>query len=64
MEVINTFEKVTGQKVPYEVGPRRPGDVVKVYANVDKARDVLGWKTELSLADALKDDWRWQQTLT
>ncbi len=63
LEVINTFEKVSGQKLPYEIGPRRPGDAVTVYASTDKATKILGWKAELTLADALKDAWNWQQTL-
>jgi len=63
LEVINTFEKVTGQKVPYKIGARRPGDITASYAAVDKAQKELGWKAEKNLADALKDAWRWQQTL-
>jgi UDP-glucose 4-epimerase len=63
LEVINTFEKVTGRKVPYEIGPRRPGDITASYAGVDKAHKLLGWESQLSLADALTDAWRWQQTL-
>jgi UDP-glucose 4-epimerase len=64
LEVINTFEDVNGTKVPYEIGPRREGDVISTYASVDKARDVLGWQAEKTLADALKDAWRWQQSLS
>lgn len=63
LEVVNTFEKVTNQKLNYQIGPRRPGDVEKVYAAVDKSTQVLGWKTELSLATALEDAWRWQQKI-
>jgi UDP-glucose 4-epimerase len=63
LEVIETFEKVTGQKVPYKIGPRRAGDVVAAYADVTKAQQVLGWSAEKTLTDALKDAWRWQQTL-
>jgi UDP-glucose 4-epimerase len=63
LEVIETFEQVTGQKVPYKVGPRRAGDIIANYAGVEKAQAVLGWKAEKSLADALKDAWRWQQSL-
>ena len=63
LEVIQTFEKVTGQKVPYKIGPRRGGDVVESYASVDKANKILGWKSELTLSDALKDSWNWQQKL-
>jgi UDP-glucose 4-epimerase len=63
LEVINTFEMVTGRKVNYKLGPRRPGDVEKIYAEVDKARDVLRWQSSLTLRDALKDSWNWQQKL-
>jgi UDP-glucose 4-epimerase len=63
LEVIKTFEEATGQKLPYEVGPRRAGDLVSTYAAVDKATKELDWKTEKSLADGLSDAWRWQQTL-
>ena len=63
LEVIKTFEEVTGQKVPYIIGPRRSGDIPAVYANVDKANNVLGWRAKLSLADALRDAWHWQQKL-
>jgi UDP-glucose 4-epimerase len=55
---------VNGIKVPYEIGPRREGDVISTYASVDKARNVLGWQAEKTLADALKDAWRWQQSLS
>jgi UDP-glucose 4-epimerase len=64
LEVIKTFEKVTGQKVPYKIGPRRSGDITVSYAAVDKANKLLGWKSELKLADALTDAWRWQETLS
>lgn len=63
LEVLRTFEQVAGVKVPYKIGPRRPGDVVATYAAVDKARDALGWSAEKTLADALSDAWRWQQSL-
>jgi UDP-glucose 4-epimerase len=64
LEVIKTFEEVTGQKVNYEIGPRREGDIVTTYAAVDKAKQELGWTSEKTLADALVDAWRWQQTLS
>jgi UDP-glucose 4-epimerase len=63
LEVIKTFEKVTGQKVPYKVGSRRAGDIIKIYAAVDKSKKMLGWQTEKSLADALTDAWHWQQNI-
>jgi UDP-glucose 4-epimerase len=61
MEVIHVFEKISGQKLPYKIVPRRDGDVVQAYANTDKAREVLGWSTELSLDDALASAWKWEQ---
>ena len=64
LEIINTFEKVTGQKVNYEIGPRRSGDVVQIYAGVDKSKTLLNWQTEKTLEDALLDAWHWQQNLS
>ncbi len=49
--------------MPYKIGPRREGDIIESYAAVNKASKQLDWKAQLSLADALKDAWRWQQTL-
>jgi UDP-glucose 4-epimerase len=63
LEVIKTFESVTGHNVPYEVGPRRQGDIVSTYAAVERAQRLLGWKAKLTLGDALKDAWRWQKNL-
>jgi UDP-glucose 4-epimerase len=63
LEVVQTFEKVSGQKLNYSIGPRRPGDVPAIYADATKAAQVLGFKTETSLADSLASSWNWQQTL-
>ena len=63
LEVVKTFERVTGQKLNYVVGPARPGDVPAIYADATKAEQVLGFKTETSLADSLASSWKWQQTL-
>lgn len=63
LEVVKGFEKVTGKNLNYWIGPRRPGDVEKVYAAVDKSTKELNWKTELGLETALEDAWRWQQRL-
>jgi UDP-glucose 4-epimerase len=63
LEVVQTFERVAGVKLNYEFVPRRAGDIEKIYASTDKATQVLGWKTELTLEDALRDSWRWQQKL-
>jgi len=63
LEIIKTFEKVTGEKVNYEITNRREGDVEKVWADPTYANQELGWKTELSLEDALKSAWEWQKRL-
>lgn len=63
LEVLETFKKVTGQKLPYHVGGRRVGDVEKVFASVDKSKKLLDWEAELTLEDALRDAWNWQLTL-
>lgn len=63
LEIVNTFEKVTGQKLKYKIGDRRDGDVEQIYASVDKSKRVLGWETELTVEDALEDAWRWQRSL-
>lgn len=63
LEVISTFESVSGLKLNYTIGPRRAGDVVQIYASCDKATDVLGWKAERSLRNALETAWKWEQQL-
>ncbi|MCM1530545.1 MAG: UDP-glucose 4-epimerase GalE [Alistipes sp.] len=60
-EIVDTFEKVNGVKVNHVYGERRPGDLAECYANADKAWQVLGWKTERSLADMCRDSWNWQK---
>jgi UDP-glucose 4-epimerase len=63
LEVVQAFEKASGQKLNYVLGQRRPGDVPAIYADATKAADVLGFKTETSLTDSLASAWKWQQTL-
>jgi len=62
LEVIKTFEKVNNLKVNYSIGQRRPGDVEAIHSNVDKAKDLMGWQSSLTLEDALRDAWNWQQS--
>ncbi len=64
LDAINSFEKMTGLKLNYKIGPRRPGDVEKVYANVDKSNKLLKWSTQLSLDDAMLDAWNWQKRIS
>jgi UDP-glucose 4-epimerase len=63
LEAIKAFEKVTGEKLNYVVGPRRAGDVVAIYANNDYARTQLNWETQYSLEDMLSTAWKWEQRL-
>lgn len=60
LELINTFEKATGVKVPYSIAPRREGDIVKVWADPTRANNVLGWKADTPLADTMVSAWKWQ----
>ena len=60
LNVVNAFERVTGINIPYEVTPRRPGDLATTYANPAKAKAVLGWQAEKTLDDMCRDSWRWQ----
>ncbi|GGF01971.1 UDP-glucose 4-epimerase GalE [Flavobacterium limi] len=63
LEVIHSFEKASGQKLPYKIVDRREGDITEAYANTDKANNVLGWKTQLSLDDAIASAWKWEQKI-
>jgi UDP-glucose 4-epimerase len=64
LEVVQTFEQASGQKLNYVIGPRRPGDVPAIYADATKAAEVLGFKTETSLYDSLASAWKWQVALS
>lgn len=63
MELVKTFEQVTGQPLAYRIGPRRAGDVIAVYADSTLVERELNWKAKRSMGDALADAWRWQQNL-
>ncbi len=63
LEVIQTFEKVSGQKLNYEIVGRREGDIEQVWADTRYANDVLGWKSQLTLEDALRSAWKWEQKI-
>ncbi len=63
LEVVEGFEKATGVKVNWEYAPRREGDIEKVWADPEKANNVLGWKAETSLEDTLRSAWKWQVKL-
>lgn len=63
LEVINSFEKVSGKKLNYQIASRRPGDVVAIYANNDKAKNILHWVPRYSLEDMMKTAWAWEVKL-
>ncbi len=60
LEVVHAFERATGQHIPYEIAPRRRGDIAACYANPAKAEHLLGWKAEKTLEDMCRDAWRFQ----
>ena len=63
LEAVQAFERATGQKLNYKIGPRRAGDVPKIYADVTKATQELGFKTTSTLEEAMKSAWDWQLSL-
>ncbi len=60
LELINAFEKVSGEKLNYKLGDRRAGDVVEVFANNNKAKELLGWETRFDLLQMMDTAWRWE----
>lgn len=60
LEVVRAFEAASGKPVPYQVAPRRPGDVAQCYADPSLAEKLLGWRAARSLDDMCADSWRWQ----
>ncbi len=60
LDVVRAFEQASGQPVPYQFAPRRPGDVAQCYADASLAHRLLGWRAKLTLADMCTDTWRWQ----
>ena len=61
LDIVNTFERVNNVSVKYIIGPRREGDLPCCYADVSKAKKVLGWQARRSLEDMCRDSWNWQQ---
>ena len=60
LEVVTAFGEAAGHAIPYEICPRRPGDVAEIYADASLARALLGWQTTRSLEDMCRDHWAWQ----
>lgn len=62
-EIVDLFEANTHQKLNWEIGNRRPGDVVEIYANAKKANDLLNWKANYTVEDAIVHAWNWEKKL-
>jgi len=62
LELVEGMAQATGKPVPYEISPRRPGDVASVYADPERAQKVLGWTAGLGIKEMCGDTWRWQST--
>ncbi|RAJ04137.1 UDP-glucose 4-epimerase [Chitinophaga skermanii] len=63
LEAINAFEKISGVKLNYEMGPGRPGDVIAIYANNTKAKEKLGWEPKIGIEDMMRTAWQWEVSL-
>jgi UDP-glucose 4-epimerase len=61
IEAIEAFEKTSGQKLNYRIGPRRPGDIVSIYSNYEKAKNRLGWEPKYGIEDIMKTAWTWEK---
>lgn len=62
LELVNGMGEATGKPVPYEIAPRRPGDVAEVFADPSLAKRLLGWEASLGIKEMCEDTWRWQST--
>ncbi len=62
LEMVQAFEQANGIRIPYRIGPRRPGDAPVSYADPSRAADVLGWHARYGIRDMLRDAWHWQQS--
>lgn len=60
LQILHAFEDACGKKIPYQIDPRRPGDIAECYANPKKAKDELGWVATRGIAEMCEDSWRWQ----
>jgi len=60
LEMVQAFERASGQRIPYDIVARRPGDVAEVYADPTRAERLLGWRARLGLDAMCRDAWRWQ----
>ena len=61
LDIVKAFEQASGVKIPYEITPRRPGDIAECYADASKAGEELGWKAQFGILEMCEDSWRWQK---
>jgi len=61
LETLAAFERASGRLVPFQVQPRRPGDIAACYADPALAQSLLGWRAERTLDEMCQDAWRWQR---
>lgn len=61
LEIINAFEQTTGVKLNYEIGPRRAGDIEKIWGDVTKSKNKLNWQTELDINTMMASAWEWEK---
>ena len=64
LEAIHSFEKVSGVKLNYEMGPRREGDVIAIYANNEMVKTKLNWNPKFTLDEMMSTAWAWQKVLS
>ncbi|WP_371186116.1 UDP-glucose 4-epimerase GalE [Thalassotalea maritima] len=60
LQIVDKFKEISGVDIPYQICPRRPGDIATVFAKADLASDFLGWQAQRNLDDMIADTWRWQ----
>jgi UDP-glucose 4-epimerase len=60
LDLVRAFEQASGRKVPFQIAPRRPGDIAACYADPSLANELLGWRAERGLEEMCVDAWRWQ----
>jgi UDP-glucose 4-epimerase len=63
LQIIHAFERATGVKLNYQIGPRREGDVEQVWGDVTKSAQKLHWKTELGIDEMMRSAWEWEKYL-
>jgi UDP-glucose 4-epimerase len=64
LEAVRAFERVTGRQLNYRIGERRPGDVVAIYANNERAGERLGWQARFGIEEIMRTAWAWEKART